>query len=157
VNAGAVRPVREHELDRLAELFGELLAHHAGFGPAFAPRAGADEALRGLLRAHRADPDRCILVCARGDRVAGMCVAAVLRRPALFAETARGEIEQLFVREDARRRGVGRALAEAAAAWLRARGVGRVEVAVARANDGAAAFWRALGFGPAMDVLERRL
>jgi GNAT superfamily N-acetyltransferase len=157
VSAGAVRPARERELDRLAALFTALLEHHAELGPAFVPGAGACDTIRELLRTRIADADRCILVFERGDDLAGLCAAAVLRRPPLFAETARGEIEHLFVREDARRQGVGRALAEAAAAWLRERGIGRVEVAVARANDAGSAFWHALGFRPAMDVLERGL
>jgi hypothetical protein len=37
------------------------------------------------------------------------------------------------------------------------RGIRRAEVQVAVENAGARAFWRALGFGAATDVLERRL
>lgn len=87
----------------------------------------------------------------------GLCVVRALHRPPLFAETERGEVESLVVRPEARRRGAGRALAEAAFAWLRARGLARVEVQVAAENGEGRAFWRALGFGPAMDVLSRAL
>jgi ribosomal protein S18 acetylase RimI-like enzyme len=61
------------------------------------------------------------------------------------------------VREEARRRGVGRALAEASLAWLAARGLRRAAIAVAADNAEGQAFWRALGFADAMDVLERPL
>jgi ribosomal protein S18 acetylase RimI-like enzyme len=84
-------------------------------------------------------------------------VARVLRRPALFAETARGEIEALFVREEARRSGTGRALAQALLAWLAERGLARVALHVATGNAEGQAFWRALGFTDSMDVLERPL
>lgn len=72
-------------------------------------------------------------------------------------ERERGEIEWLFVREEARRQGTGRALVAAVLAWLRERGVARVEIQVARANASGSAFWRALGFAASMDVLDLHL
>jgi len=56
-----------------------------------------------------------------------------------------------------RRRGVGRALAERALLWVEEQGVERCEVRVADANVEGQRFWRALGFGDLMDVLQRRL
>jgi ribosomal protein S18 acetylase RimI-like enzyme len=84
-------------------------------------------------------------------------VARVVRRPALFAETRRGEIEALFVRAEVRRGGVGRALAEETLRWLAERRLGRASLTVAAGNAEGQRFWRALGFRDAMDVLERAL
>ena len=94
---------------------------------------------------------------AEGFGLAGFALVSLLRRGAPFLERERGELDWLFVREEARRRGVGRRLASAALAWLRARGVTRVEVHVARENTAGRAFWDAQGFAPSMDVLERHL
>jgi ribosomal protein S18 acetylase RimI-like enzyme len=55
-------------------------------------------------------------------------------------------LEDLFVREDARGRGLGRALARAAVARARERGCRRIELDVNEANDAALALYRALGF-----------
>ena len=49
------------------------------------------------------------------------------------------------------------ALVEAAQIWVRERGVARIEIQVARGNLEGQAFWRALGYGPLMDVLHKRL
>jgi len=54
-------------------------------------------------------------------------------------------IEDLYVRPDARRRGVGRALLEAVGQRCRARGVSYVEV---QTDDEAAPFYSALGYEP---------
>ena len=75
----------------------------------------------------------------------------------MFRESPRAEITDLFVRPEVRRGGVGRALVDAAIAWLVEFGVRRVEVRVLRANPEGQAFWRALGFGEFVDVLHRRL
>jgi GNAT superfamily N-acetyltransferase len=96
-------------------------------------------------------------VALRAGGLAGFAAARVLRRPRLFAETERGEIEALYVREGERRSGLGRALAEAALAWLAGRGLRRAALQVAAGNEEGQRFWRALGFADALDVLERPL
>ena len=158
-DASPLRRARERDLERLVALFSILLEYHAERSPRLALRAGAEaeEQVRRLLAAHLRDGDSRVLVWDEDGNLLGLCIARVLRRPAIFAETERGEIEQLLVRESARRRGVGRALAEAALAWMGERGIRRAEVQVVVENAAARAFWRALGFGSAIDVLERRL
>ncbi|MGH2979273.1 MAG: GNAT family N-acetyltransferase [Solirubrobacterales bacterium] len=56
-------------------------------------------------------------------------------------------LEDLFVREPERGRGVGRALAETAIARARERGCRRIELDVNDANPAALALYEGLGFG----------
>jgi GNAT superfamily N-acetyltransferase len=77
--------------------------------------------------------------------------------PVVAVEAHRVEITELVVARGARRGGRGRALVEAALAWARERGAARVEVRVAARNAAGQAFWRSLGFGAFVDVLDRRL
>jgi ribosomal protein S18 acetylase RimI-like enzyme len=74
-----------------------------------------------------------------------------------MVEAERAEITELHVNPGERRRGIGRALAESCLDWLTGRGVERCEIRVAAGNDAGRSFWRALGFGAWMDVLQRRL
>lgn len=55
-------------------------------------------------------------------------------------------LEDLWVREDARRGGLGRALVEAACARAADRGCRRIELDVSEANDAALALYEPLGF-----------
>lgn len=152
-----IRAAAPRDLDRVAALFSRLLEHHAGAGPRFAIRPGAEDELRALLEPCLAAADARLLVWDAGGDLLGFCVARIASRPGFFVETRCGEIDHLFVREEARLGGLGRGLAEAALAWLRASGVGRVQISVHAANPEGRAFWRALGFEPAMDVLDRPL
>jgi ribosomal protein S18 acetylase RimI-like enzyme len=151
-----VRPATRRELDRVAALWTLLLAHHAGEA-SLAPAARPEAALREHLEALLAGGDAALLVAEAEGELAGFAALRALRRPALFAETRRGEIEALYVREERRRAGVGRALAGASLRWMAERGLSRAALQVAAGNAAGQAFWRALGFSDAMDVLERPL
>lgn len=167
-----VRAAGERDLDRLAEIFLLLLADQREYDPSFALGAGAREGVRKLLEVRLRAPDVCFLVAERGAGAAalqyggddappaqlvGFCLAALARRPNFFQESLRGEIEHLFVRSETRRAGVGSALVREAFTWLAERGAARVALEVSRANRTGRAFWEALRFRPAMDVLERAL
>jgi ribosomal protein S18 acetylase RimI-like enzyme len=153
-----VRAAAPRDLDRLAALATLLFSHHESAGARFALAKGREGELRELLAGFARDPERALLVAeADGSNLIGFALASLLRRAGPFVERERGEIDWLFVREDARRRGAGRGLAAAALVWLGERGARRVEVHVDRDNPGGRAFWDAQGFAPAMDVLERPL
>ena len=158
MRAVAVRPARARDLDRVAALAGLLFAEHAAAGERFALRAGGEAELRELLAGWLGDPSRDLRV-AEGDGGAllGFVAASLARRHGPFVERQRGAIDWLIVREEARRNGVGRALAGAALAWLREQKARRVEIQVARTNTVGRRFWQALGFAAAMDVLDLHL
>ena len=58
------------------------------------------------------------------------------------------KLDDVTVRADAQRQGVGAAMLEALARWLRARGVTRIDSACHRGNAGAWRFYQRLGFVP---------
>jgi GNAT superfamily N-acetyltransferase len=153
-----VRAARARDAERLVALWSALLEHHRPLDPAWHTAAGAEDAWRGRLARLLAEPDAALLVWEEeGGDVAGFCTAEIARAPAAVAERARCEITDLFVSAGARRRGIGAALVQSALRWCTERGVRRVEVRVAAHNSEGQAFWRALGFGDFVDVLQRRL
>jgi GNAT superfamily N-acetyltransferase len=131
--------------------------HHAAIEPAFRMRGDARERLPKLLARQLGDPDMAIFVWEESRGLVGFCSVSVERAPAAMVEVSRAEIADLGVRADRRRSGVGRALVEAARAWVQSRGAERLEVRVAVRNPEGQAFWRALGFEGFVDVLQRRL
>ena len=88
-----------------------------------------------------------VLVARSEGRVIGVAVLAF--RLSISASGLFVGIEDLCVRPEARRQGVGRALTEAVGERCRARGASYVEV---QTDDEAAAFYEAAGFEPEEDV-----
>ncbi|MDE0886680.1 MAG: GNAT family N-acetyltransferase [Myxococcota bacterium] len=154
---GRVRRAERRDLDRVAALWTAITIFHEPLDPIFRMRRDAGAELADLLRGIGRDADAQILVYEDGSQIEGLCIVRIDRSPPIMQESERGEITDLGVREEARRRGIGSSLVAEALAWIRASGVQRVEVQVATANPTAQAFWRSRGFGDFMDVLDKRL
>ena len=150
-----LRRAAKGDLAAVTALWIELTRHHAALDPHFSLRAGAGDEARRLLEAQLRDPDTAIFVT--GDPPNAFAIVNVRHAPPIHAETCRAEITDVYVAPTSRRRGVGRALVQAATRWASERGAGRVEVHVSPRNPEAQAFWRAQGYGAHMDVLHRRL
>jgi len=135
-----------------------LVEHHAALHPAFALRARDRAPWSAAVRARLADPAASLWVAAQpGGAVEGFCVGEIEASRGPLSEARRGAITELAVRPALRRRGVATRLVDAVLSWFRTEAVARVEVRVLVRNRSAQGFWRARGFGPFVDVLERRL
>lgn len=95
-------------------------------------------------------PGSTVLAAVEGNRVLGTVMVG--------HDGHRGWLYYLAVAPDVQRRGLGRALEEAAERWLRERGVPKVQLMVRAENADVVAFYRALGYEDArVTVLGRRL
>jgi ribosomal protein S18 acetylase RimI-like enzyme len=155
--AVAIRSATASDVPGVAALWNAIHAHHVPLDPQFRVRPDAERALAALLDEALREADSAVFVGEDASGIIGFCAARLRSAPALLVETGRAEITELYVRDADRRRGAGRALVDAALEWVRGRGIDRVEVRVAARNAEGQAFWRALGFGDLMDVLQRRL
>jgi len=84
-------------------------------------------------------------VAIRDGRIAGAVLCT--------SDGRRGYLHHLAVAADARRLGIGRALAEAGAAVMRAQGLPRVHLFVLANNPGGLEFWRSLGWWVREDLV----
>ena len=101
-----------------------------------------DAAMRAGVERLLADPDTEFLLA--GEPAAG--VAQLRFRYGVWLDAPDCWLEDLFVREDARGSGLGRALVEAAVERARARGCRRLDLDVAADNAAARALYERMGF-----------
>ncbi|HEX5589041.1 MAG TPA: GNAT family N-acetyltransferase [Candidatus Limnocylindrales bacterium] len=143
-----VRPATAADARSIAEIrIASWRATYAGIVPAAILERmdlARNEAFFGGLIA--AEPPRATLVVEDAEgRIAGFALAAPSRDD---DAPGCGEIEAIYLRPEARGRGLGRPLLDAAAASLLAAGFGTVVLWVLTANVGARRFYERAGFGP---------
>lgn len=133
-----VRPVRGHDDWQLGPLLADALD---------LPR-GAEHSL-GKVLGHRLDDPRVSAFAAYADGLSGG--GDVVGLALGFADREVGLVAEVAVRPDRRRRGLGRALASAAAMSLMAEGA-RPVVAASPLGGHLERFWGSLGFAPAYET-----
>ncbi len=145
-----IRSARAGDGPAIAALVEASLALHAKLHPDFF-RAGGDDAVLVVDR-------HTLVLVAETPRagVVGLLRARVYDTPrrAHMAPRRRAMIEDLSVARAHRKRGVGRALVEAARRWSVEQGAVQLLLTLWEGNAGADAFYRALGFRTVSRVLK---
>jgi ribosomal protein S18 acetylase RimI-like enzyme len=130
------------DLPVLRRLMAEYLLE---FDPASDPRATWDDEYYEACRLGLASGTHGILLAQAGGEVAGFAIVR-LERQWYRASLLLGHIEELYVRADSRRHGLGEALARAGEAWLSARGAATVAAMVIEDNAAVLPFWQGRGY-----------
>lgn len=105
-----------------------------------------DDSRDGVARYLARNPETCFVAVERGN-----IVGAILSGH----DGRRGHISHTAVSPAFQRRGIGRALVEAALAALREQGVAKVNLVVFARNEAGNAFWEKLGFTERPDLIYR--
>lgn len=134
-----IRPAQREDLDAMVSLLQALFAIEKDFTSA------PDRQRQGLmLFLDGCGKHRSILVAETDGCVIGMATVQVLISTAEGGHV--GQVEDVVVREDSRRRGVGRRLMTALTAWADQRGLMRLQLLADRLNQPALYFYRKMGW-----------
>jgi GNAT superfamily N-acetyltransferase len=160
--ATRVRPARRSDAGRVAELRFGHLAEAARLDPRLALAPDARERVAQAVATWASQEDRAVVVAERvvdgaEPEVVGYATGRFAVWPPVLRAQRVGELSECFVVSAERGRGLGRALVEAVAAALRARGADVLRAPVPTRHAWAADVLRARGFAPSLRVLERPL
>jgi ribosomal protein S18 acetylase RimI-like enzyme len=127
-------------------LFDELSREQRGWR-VFRPRRGVRAEMEARYQRAMGDPRAALLVAEHGGEVVGLALG-VVDRPSSLSDDVGLDLSSVVVRASHRRRGIGRALASAAASFAQEQGVGVMVLRTFGGNQAALAFWSRLGFEP---------
>jgi GNAT superfamily N-acetyltransferase len=150
-----VRQATTADADAVATMRLALLAEE-GRSPIFAPlRSDADRLARELTMAQLAAPQQVILLALNAERAVGMLRCVIRNGSRLVSAGPHAFLTSAYVRPGWRRRGVLRALLQAADGWCRAHGLREMRLHCTVENATGNVAWKSLGFTPAQ-ILHRR-
>ena len=142
-----IRPANEADTEAVNRLRAQVNALHVQGRPdIFKP--GFGEALQNHLAAYFDSETNGVLVAEAGDRIVGFAMVDYIDRPASDYNLTRRfyHVAEFGVDPAWQRRGVASALMQSMQADARARGFQKIELDVWAFNEGALAFYEAMGF-----------
>lgn len=151
-----VRAAVEADLPSLTELAWEQLQFHARLAPRWIQPYGKEQ-FKGQWIPYGgrfiANPDRLIVVAEADSSLLGYLAGKVETQPPVIQGGNRLVVDDLYVLEEHRGKGIGGALLEQSYRWARELGADRVALGVMFENVRARSFYARSGF----DTLELRL
>ena len=153
VDQDSVREATQQDIERVVELWAEMVDFHARYDPRYLRMDGSEGGFAHHLRSHLGEADYLLMVAEIDGEVVGFLNGEVLEYPPCFAHRAHGVIDNLAVSPQWQRRGVGTALLERGMAWFSDKGVPTVEGRVLLSNPVAMEFWQKTAFEPYMQTI----
>ena len=149
-----IRQAVEDDVDRIGELWTQLVTHHRLLDEQLPEAAEDGNTLyaRHILNRLEDQYTRVFVAESEGQVVGYVFGIVVDLVPEMFIAEPGGFLADIYVDEKYRGKGIGRDLVDALTKWFRTRGVSYVELYVANKNDGARGFWDKIG---AKDLMTR--
>lgn len=141
-----IRLAERQDLDGVVSLWTELMDLTAEYNPRYRLRAGAEEVQREIFVDMLRSEEMFIIVCQADSNIIAFANGYITSPAKVFAQSVLGYIENLYVIEPWRRRGIGREVANRAIAWLKHFGAIEITVNAIPKNTESLRFWRAMDF-----------
>lgn len=141
-----VREAKRHDVNTIVLLWKEMMDFHGQYDSRFTFAYNAPREFEKHLLSVMRSRDARVFVADNGGAAVGYISVEVHNRKPIYPIGRYGFVSDISVTESWRRCGVGRALAETGAAWLRQEGVTVIELFAAENNPTSMAFWKSIGF-----------
>ena len=160
----SLRPAQPADLDGLIELLLALQDQIETSNPdLWRMKPEARHNLKGQIGARLRAANSCALVAEHEDAVVGVIFGRIVVNNR-YTPSRTGQVDQVFVRADYRRAGLGSRLVALLCRFFASEGVEDITLRYVDGNEEAATFWSALGFSPriitvgaARETVEQRL
>jgi ribosomal protein S18 acetylase RimI-like enzyme len=141
-----IRLATRGDLEEIVALWKALMDLTADYNVHYRLRAGATDHQHAAFVEYLRRDDSYLLVGENEHRLVSFSNGFLTLPARTFGQATIGVLENLFVVEDHRGSGWGRATAEAAMSWLGRHGADEVHINVIPKNVGSLKFWRRMGF-----------
>ncbi len=156
-NMAVIRKGRIGDVERLVELWKELVDHHKNFDRGYSEFVPDVEKIQAAFYARTIRSRRSImLVAEEDDIIIGFLFGSIASRPPVFKIQKHAFIGDLLVTKNFRRRGIGKILVDEFESWAKGKGVKFMTLAVYPENEAGMAFWKEMGFLDTSSVIKRR-
>ncbi len=148
-----IKLAEEQHIPGVVEIWKDFMDFHQAKDPFFTRREGADKEFSNYFREVMSSDETHALVALDKEKVIGFSISAIKNHPPIFTETKYGEIIDLAIHDEYRRKGIGEEMLNIIFEWFDAHDARRIELRVAAKNYIGYSFWEKHGFVEYLHVL----
>ena len=140
-----IRKANNSDKHRIAELFKEMVEFHSQKDPIFTLKASGHEHYA-VWFIEQIENDSALPLVAESDgMIVGFSLSFLRKYPATWLSENYGEINDISVTKEHRRKGIGTKLVYKSIEWFKSKGIKRSEVKITTTNEVSLKFWRKIG------------
>jgi ribosomal protein S18 acetylase RimI-like enzyme len=138
---------------RIAELFKEMVEFHSQKDPIFTLKASGHE-YYAIWFIDQIENDSALPLVAESDgMIVGFSLSFLRKYPGTWLSENYGEINDISVTREYRRKGIGTKLVKKSTEWFKSKGIKRTEVKIATTNELSSKFWRKIGMTSYLETM----
>ena len=141
-----IRKAKLTDIKQVTNLCLAMQEYHVAFDEGFTLTKNAREGIAWFLKRCVRSRTKLLIVAEDDGRITGYTLAMLSSRPPIFRRREFGFIEDVFVSEEYRHKGIAKLMLEAAYLWFRKRGVSEVVLTVHTKNKLGVTVWEKEGF-----------
>jgi ribosomal protein S18 acetylase RimI-like enzyme len=130
---------------------------HRDLHPLFRRRVGAEKKFAQFIGKLLKDEDTQVLVAKVEGKIVAYSITKIESYPPVFKVEKFGHIYDMAVKSEFRRAGLGEKLMEKIEAWVKSKGINKIELRVVSENTIGVSFWRKMGFKEFMFVMGKEV
>lgn len=136
-----IRKAKVKDLEILSKKSLELLKYHQKFDKYFSPSINAKGLLKSFLKKSIYSKNYYLIVAELDKKIVGYALATLSFRPPIFKHREIGFINDVYVDENFRRKGVGKLFLREMLNWFKDNNINNIELAVHSMNNLGNEFW----------------
>ncbi len=141
-----IREARIGDLEAVVGLWAEMMRFHAARDQYYQVCEGAESKYRQFAHSNLSDATKIFLVAEENDKIVGFVLGERLAYPPVYDSEPYGEVLEIAVDGEERRKGVGEQLLETLCQKFTVQGIENIECHVSSANPVSNNFWKKMGF-----------
>ena len=141
-----VRPGRREDAAAAAALWIRSAEEHTAYDLVYTTSPEAEKIMRRFLADLSSSSHSCLFVAEADGEVVGFLSGEIREGSPAFSPKTWTAVEDIYVTQEQRSKGIGRALVDACTEWARDKGADGVSLQVAAGNERARKFYDTLGF-----------
>ena len=151
-----VRTAKGDDLDRVYKLWHSMIEFHTHIDNNFKTGDDTYSFFKSYFIYSLNSSNIRYTISSHDDECIGFARCRVVMQPELYSESMVGKINELYIKQEFRNKGIAKILIEDAIRWLSNKGIATFEVEVAAKNIEGVNFWRNSGFTDFKYLMRKR-